>query len=50
MLGQDNASVFHGTLGVSEAEFAEPMAEGVIGAEAVPVDKRKKRVPTTRAA
>lgn len=42
-LGEDNAAVLSGLLGLSAARLAELEAGGIIGAEAVPVAQRRPR-------
>jgi len=46
-LGQDNAAVLGGLLGLGEAERRRLVAEGVIGCDAVPVAQRRARTPVT---
>lgn len=45
-LGEDNAAVLGGRLGLGAAELARLAAAGVIGTEAVPVSARKARAST----
>jgi crotonobetainyl-CoA:carnitine CoA-transferase CaiB-like acyl-CoA transferase len=44
-LGQDNAAVLGGLLGLSPAELARLAEAGVIGTEAIPVAERRARAP-----
>jgi hypothetical protein len=44
-LGQDNAAVLGGLLGLSPAELARLAEAGVIGTEAIPVAERRARTP-----
>ncbi len=47
-LGQENAAVLGGILGLSAAEIAALEAEGIIGASAVPAEARKPRSAPAR--
>lgn len=45
-LGEDNAAVLGGRLGLTAAELARLAAAGVIGTEAVPISARRSRAST----